>query len=95
MKSLLTDRDDSTSECVIFGDVLRPNACTLFPADPYMLFIGDQNMDSSAKKALAHSSTVQFTCWRHHFNRTSLDWTDKGAQIRGTLAYRPFKCSLG
>ncbi|GFX56991.1 putative DD41D transposase [Trichonephila clavipes] len=33
-------------------------------------------------------------CWRHNFNRASLDITDKGTQSRCTRAYRPLKCSL-
>ncbi|GBN67817.1 hypothetical protein AVEN_36461-1 [Araneus ventricosus] len=52
------------------------------------------NLDSFLDITFPQSSTAQFTCWRHHFNRAPLDWTDKGAQTRGTRAYRPFMFSL-
>ncbi|GBM54873.1 hypothetical protein AVEN_158310-1 [Araneus ventricosus] len=52
------------------------------------------NLNSSVNITLPQSDTVQFTCWRHHFNRAPLDWMDKGTQTRGTRACRPFMCNL-
>ncbi|GFV98695.1 uncharacterized protein TNCV_1453811 [Trichonephila clavipes] len=43
---------------------------------------------------LPQSDTVQLPCSQHHFNRTPLDWTDRGTQTRGTRAYSPFICNL-
>ncbi|GFX25700.1 uncharacterized protein TNCV_1205771 [Trichonephila clavipes] len=52
------------------------------------------NLDSSVNMTLPQSDTVQLPCFRHHFNRTSLDWTDRGTQTRGTRVYSSFICNL-
>ena len=52
------------------------------------------NLDSSVTMALPQSDTVRLTCYWHHFNRVSLDWTDRKTQTRGTRAYSPLICNL-
>ena len=43
---------------------------------------------------LPQSNTVQLICSRHYFNRTTLNWTDRKTQTRGTRTYRSLICNL-